>query len=145
MACLTTVSCATPLCVTKCGLVLYGMIDGSDVPDSWSCEQIQHTEDRVLQEFKSVSDPRYQNACPYFKDHTILVHPAPKFWSTSSNQWVVGESYCASNSLAVSNLSPQQGGLGHELAHIVDGCNNIYHEGWDVNGLNEAIEQAQNN
>lgn len=141
-----SVSCAPPpIFTSKCGMGFFGVTDGSDIPEYWNLQNYQHAEDRAVAEFKTVTgNPRFQNGCQYLNGYALYIYPTESVPFPEDPRYVLfGESDCRGGWVYVGNVPPQDGALSHELAHIVEGCKTKNHEGWNENGLNAAIERAQ--
>lgn len=145
---------AEALCKTKCGLSFDGVTDGGTVPPGWTCDAIQKQEDRTLAAFKTITPDAgdFQNACKYFPGyHLYLVPDDPSqldagyyaYKSDYDSGWVGGETACwYSWILVASTPQPRGSAFSHELAHVVQNCVPLLHEGWGDAGIYSAIDKA---
>jgi len=144
-------ACGKPLCVTTCGLKFEGATHYADIPAGWTCEDIQRQEDRAVEAFKSV-DPAagdFGNTCKYLSGHSVYLHDTgPTYTSPYSGQkGVTGETDCPTHTTLVANRPNVQGSaFTHELAHVVQGCEDadgeLGHAGWDKYGIDAAVHLA---
>lgn len=153
---LLVASCgAEALCTTTCGLQYDGALDGGTVPPGWTCESIQNQEDRTMASFKHITAPDagdFQNACKYLNGYHLYLRPAdPReldagyygYWSDYDSGWVGGETACWYSWIYVVEYPiPQGSALSHEIAHVVQNCNPLFHEGWLDAGIYQAIDEA---
>jgi hypothetical protein len=144
------------MCETRCGLVLYGMLNGShvQVPSGWTCEALQAHEDKTIAAFKFVlNDERFQSSCGTF-GYRLFIHP-DKAWEDYPPRGykIGGITYCnpAERNIVVGlRDTPEESALSHELAHAVQDCDTRYydpnwpdHGGWTENGIFSAIDSVR--
>jgi hypothetical protein len=148
---LVSASCGpAPLCTTRCGLNLDWKPPEAD--ESWTCDNLQRTEDLTVEAFKSVLDDRFQTTCDRIKNKGIYIVGA-RHWKNSSGKTVAGETYCLEGYVFVYNAEPWNIALPHELAHVVQGClpqgpydvPDLSHANWDRDGINTAVQNVKTN
>jgi hypothetical protein len=140
-----------PLCRTRCGLELEWLPPEAD--PSWTCDNLQRTEDQVLESFRSVLDPRFAETCQRVANEGIYVVGANS-WKDSGERSVAGQTFCASGYLYVYKAEPWNIALPHEMAHVVQGCwprgpyptdgGSLEHANWDRDGIHAAVQDVKN-
>lgn len=129
------------ICTTKCGVQYYG-IDLDAGVGSFSCEDVQATEDAILKELQETSiDNRINNpdvSCKALKGLSVHTHDGAA-WVDSWNRHVAGLTYCyPGSSLTIIGWTPDMkisdSSLAHEMVHTMQNCDalpNKYPKGYD--------------
>ncbi len=137
-------SCAEPLCETPCHMEYYGPMHGAA---QWSCDAFEGAEAKALRLFEGVTDPRFEHACRLLGGVAVRNHPTSA-WIGATGTEVAGQSFCVSRSIEVGAGAVARTSLMHEMAHLIQGCIPVpdghwtdYHDGWDRNGIYDALNR----
>jgi hypothetical protein len=137
-------------CVTTCGMQFTGWTDTHEMPEGWTCDDVQAGEDRALEFLAPVAefDSRFENVCKAIDGWELRAHNASSwdFFGTDA----MGATPCPAALIEINWDLPSQGPLMHEIAHAVQGCipwahndditdgEDSVHKGWKRLGIRAA-------
>lgn len=115
---------AQPLIRAEC-VTASGMTAVEPTPEHW-CETLQATEDAVLKAYLKVipHDPRFNatDSRRVLSQYKIIVRPETDWTQDRTGIQVIGETVCWYRTIYVGRVPPNQGALGHEMAHAIQDC-----------------------
>jgi hypothetical protein len=140
-----------PDCVTACGLRLYAVGRGVPAAESADCAGLQRAEDLALETFGARVDGwGYETTCPalagwrvYLVDRELNEHHA-YMNPYRSGELINGQTFCG---YGFADVNTQDwfgtSALIHEMAHMIERCNDPTHTTWGVRGIYDAITEAR--
>lgn len=142
-ACAHTVG---PHCETRCGVQLVGVFPNWEMPERWSCDNLQLAEDVFLETFSDM----YPNACKnvpsylYFASTDEFMH---------AGESVAGLAVCSMAQVQLSALAPWESAYAHEMVHLMQKCDSPAptdegethdHSDWVRSGIRARLSNWQN-
>jgi hypothetical protein len=121
----------------------------------WTQEEFQEAEDAALRHFPEVTDDdRFKDTCRLVSGYRVVIRPE-RVWINLDGLKVSGETPCAIKTMYVNATIWWASSFVHEMAHAVQNCeprkpwsvldrtsSEFYHQHWDEDGINRAIERA---
>ncbi len=114
---------------TRCGLKVINDDRNTPPPPGWTLAAVQEVEDRALQAFKTIDDPRFLDGCRRLEGWELMILPGknisaipPQVGPDGGLLLVGGNTDCGMARIWVGNSAPMLGRLAHELGHAVQGC-----------------------
>lgn len=139
-------SCYGTRCVSKCGVQL--------VNSTWSCDEFQAIEDRVVNEYRKRSLDSRTHSCEKLKDWTVWQDDKRTFyWIGDGKREVRGETVCEMKIMHINYESPHRSSYAHEMGHALQNCEprieclldapipastDLSHACWEHDGINDA-------
>lgn len=145
IALLLAVSCAHavgPHCETRCGVQLVGVLPSWEMPDRWSCDELQLAEDIFLEKFSDM----FPAACKGMPSYLYFAQ-TESFMNGQSH--VAGLTVCPMAQIQLSSLPPEESAYAHEMVHMLQGCVGVpptdkdrdaMHSNWDRDGIQIRID-----
>lgn len=127
------------ICTTDNNLILY-----RDDTKTTDCNRLNTVDNKIRDVYtnsKEITDTRFKSY-KQVSGYLLIIHNS-RYWVDEYGREVSGLTWCNTRTIEIGNQELGDGALAHEIAHVIQGCDDPNHSMWESNGINNEIERIK--